>query len=584
MVNRNKSRKSKNVNDKNDALPTGQVSVPSTVQCSTPSPDSTKNKGTKQKAIKDTKKNIETRTSRTLFLTLTGSPNNPIDGTIDEYDYIIKYFTERYSTVDYIVISLEQHESGENHIHAIVRLTRPSFTTDLNDTRKFFDNWKGSKTNQIKLGNNVTKIIGYICKTTQLYPDWKPYVYGNISVDKCLDLGRTYKYDLDLNQILVDKHKLSCDAFTVQSSKSSMKLISALGPYMKENNWYVNVQTNGLYHPIYSQNPFADIWLKFCHEVNQWTNPLSIQFGLYVTDNVKKIISDPGKHSYLPTWDPILTKFQFKDGTFDIRTNIISYNENDINCVNIIDCTLEEMKESPKYYIERLFDIFCVKSEVERFRKVMRTAFLPKVHREKSLMLCGPTLTGKSLIIDPFIRSFRHVLGDWSDDGGFTVASIAQYPKVIANEVNPMNYKDYGDKVLKEMLEGIECNTKIKHKQEKALVIIKNILFTANAYIKKIEEYDSLHAQAIRGRLEVFNVIKGVDHLADHRTPMYERTMLGRIIYWLSLPSFDYSEYTEHELPEIDYSKPKIEFDPINHPNKYINIPQFKTSPVRDYD
>lgn len=512
--------------------------------------------------------------SRCLFLTLEGSTTDNIIGSQEEMNYIKDYFINKFNTINYMIGCFEKHISGLLHIHFIVYLTRTSFdSNNLKEIRKYFDDWMNSKTNEIKMGDKkVTTLIGYTCKSMYKNKKTIPFIYGDITLDKINKCVNQYMLKINYEKE-IEKECLEINKIITLKSRTiaEQSFILDISNMMLEDGYLINELNDGLY------NFKTDNQHQFSHLLRKWSHldhSFFIKYALTGWDMLKKKIYDKDFEG-LPYWKPIITQFQLLDGTYDIVTKEFKQNNFDINSVRKLNTTYENMIKRPDHYISILFDIFRVKTEVERFRKALYNTFKPKKHRDLVLTLCGETLHGKSLIISPFELLFKNILGDWSDDNGFTVGSIASFPKVIANEVNPMDYKDIGQKIMKELLEGRETLAKIKHKQEKISVIVKNIVFILNGFIKEAEEYESVHAKAMRGRLEVFNTICGVDLNIEHYDIITTDEMLARILYWVSEINPSYNIFKDLDLPILLNTDNKYEFDSINHPGKYIKKPAY---------
>jgi hypothetical protein len=512
--------------------------------------------------------------SRCLFLTLEGSENDIITGHEEEMLYIKNYFIERFNTVNYMVGCFEKHKSNLLHIHFIVYLTRASFdSNNLKDIRTYFDNWKNCKTNEIKMGDKkVTTLIGYTCKSIYTDNTITPFIYGNINMIKINKCVNQYilkvKYENEIKKECLEINNLIIPKIRTLAEQSFILDISNM---MLTDGFLLNNFIDGLY------NFKEDCQYEYSDLLKKWSNfnhPFFIKYALSGWDLLKRKICDKDFEGF-PIWKPITTQFQLLDGTYDIVTREFKPNITDNNSIKRLNVSYNNITKRPNHYISLLFDIFRVKTEVERFRKALYNTFKPKNHRDLVLTLCGETLHGKSLIISPFELLFKNILGEWSDDDSFTVGSIASFPKVIANEVNPMEYKDIGQKIMKELLEGRNTLSKIKHKQTKISVIAKNILFILNGFIKEAHEYESMHAKAMRGRLEVFNTICGVDLNIKHYDIITTDEMLGRILYWISEDSPSYDGFDDLPLPILSEFDSKYEFDSINHPNKYIKKPVY---------
>jgi hypothetical protein len=524
-------------------------------------------------------KNAKPKNSRTLFLTLTRGDDHSkqIIGKVEEMDYIRDYYLAKYNTVDYMIGCFEEHKSEDLHIHFIVRLTRASFTkTNIIDDRIYFDNWLGSKTNKILLADeNINKLIGYVCKQVTYNEQFVPYIYGNIEVSKCLKLGSlSNQYKNDIDKLLEAGDILESNIETVIEDNELL----IIRKYMLQDGLYFNLKGGGLY----TTNPkfiprelnrltyipvskLRDLYTEFEH-------PIRIQFSSKAIDHVIKNYHEGNVKQY-PFWDPNLDVFQFRDGIYNYTSKEFIPNVKDFHAVRIFDCEYESSKERPDEYIEYLFQLFCLQSEVERFRKGLHLAFKKKDHRDKCLSINGIPQCGKGFVTLPWRRIFMWVLGEWAEDGSFSIGSIAPYPKVFANEVSPIReYNKVGDKVLKELMEGVEALAKIKHKQEKALIVLKNIIFVSNTLIR--EAYTSMHARAILERTEHFWCLGKIQVKNGDAEFINSDNMLARILYWVSQDEVSYEGFQDREYDKYPYGEDGelIKYN-IHNTEEYVFVP-----------
>lgn len=475
------------------------------------------------------------RLTRIVFGTLVDSDDHIIDPlkTKEDVRHLTLAFKSISKTYKYSVISYEQHEDGRYHLHFVSVYQEAMYETQLNSLKTAIEKKFTAPCNKIECGSNVRNLIGYICKNYKNEESPSKILTDNIErpeVDEMTDMYlkkfpqdfaikpaprviRSKKFDKNVKEMFI-KEGLLLNPYlgTLYSSKGFVSLSSFINSWLTEG------------HPFYEA------------------------YGKEGMETLEKLITE-GK--ILPKWEPDISIIEFTDAYYSLDTSEIIPKTDQTSYVPVrsFNFPIRRAQHLPTQYINALFDIFCTQSNVEFFRKAFALAFKPKRFRDRCLVLIGETQHGKSLITSPYTLVFKDVLGVYAEDSSFAFGPLARFPKVIANEFNPMKFTEEDQKTLKEIFEGSDSvRVKIKHAQP-VEVIPKTIVIITNSQIKK--NYDSEpHSNAIRQRLAVIHTIQGVDTQYDYYSYIAKETTLARITLWLTSLTVDYTEFKERPFPK----------------------------------
>lgn len=495
--------------------------------------------------------------SRWISCTLEDGSTKHIHGTRIEFDQLLVLFRSISSGLQYMVMTVESHEEPDEtgrvrlHLHILAYYTNTLRETQINNLRVKVDAWKGSSTNQTIFGKGLyTNWLGYIAKYC-VRDGTLPYIYTTNKVVK----GITQPH---MTLAIVFKHAeaYNFDQLCKETAETEGIVISNKA---KEYREFIDFISNDMKNLELSINP----WTKRIH--GQYNKEQYIEYCFTKTskfgqvyphrhDELIRILNDTSKYGAFPAWNPLPNIIEVSDGYYDLNTGEIlplslklcplSYSP---------EYTISEIQKDPIHYISIVYDLWCETSRVMGYREHMGRQYRDKKHRDKNLAIIGEPESGKTLIVQPFVEFFKEILGEWTEDGGFSVSNIAHYPKFWGNEINPMSeMKISGQKVMKEMNEGSRCECKVKHEQP-TIVIPKNGIYTYNGRTRPESDYErGSHFHAMRTRIACMFTLGKVDTKIPHHSLITDPLSLLQIAVWHTRKLWDPIPYQhlERSIPD----------------------------------
>jgi len=417
------------------------------------------------------------KNGRVIYGTLTAPENFSYTGSADEETKILDYLESTSKSFLWAFLGQEKHVSEKVHYHYVVKYRSVVRSRLCDKMYEWFHAWSGAKSDRIIFGNGaVANMIGYCAK------DGTYQTRGEIGKLNLQGILERYQKKEEV--------KLSNDyegLTTPKSVLSETEMIQWLTTFMNSKGYKVNYHTRKLKGVTKK---------KFFQELDKANFPhLFGRKGLKLAE----ALIEEDIHYSLPMWEPNLHYVRFKDGYWNMqegtKCSLSAGAKKGIVPVRIYD---KELKgKSPKFF-RRMIDR--LGWDVERFRESYGRQFKDKTRRSKGLLIYGPPMCGKSTLLIPYSDVFRDVLGDWADDGSFSLASVHQHSKVISDEVNIFDRK-YGHNNIKRLLEGLPFKAKSKHAVA-VEVVPKTMMISTNDVPPPPE--NSHHIQAIHDRLDIY--------------------------------------------------------------------------------
>lgn len=457
------------------------------------------------------KKNKKPEQGRTIQGTITCGSKLRLTGSDEEYSFISNTLQNCHPNVQYTVTQAEYHKSGEIHFHFLIRFVDTTKTTELvKDLRSLFENWTGSKVNQIaKLIGNYKNWLGYIYKDRESF---QPLVTGtpNINIEASARRWMANKQA----KILAE-----ADGYTIDKCvQKEQEMIEFVNEFMERKGYYVNWYTRELH-------PLTEIYV-FLEELD--TEGFSKIFGAKKLKDVRAWVSD-NTYSCLRSWKPQTNLVKFNDGFWDMNIGKLVEVPLDTIPVKEYDMNTHDYK-MPEFHINILKKQGI---DVEHFREILGYQFTDAKYGQKTLLLHGVPCSGKTTLTLAFKDVFENVIGTWCSDRQFSLQHIAQYPKFHADEVNPFSCAlDRND--MKKLCIGETFKVAVKRK-DCVVSIPKRGIFTTNDNVDPCE-YESDDTLAIRDRLYTVafthRLLEGVDR---GMTPQFIVDEFPSLMLWSTI-------------------------------------------------
>lgn len=428
--------------------------------------------------------------SRWIKGTLTREKENPYLGTPEERQEIIDTLVNSSSSYLACIVSLEKHEDEAYHYHFFARYSTAIKVSVVERLREHFD--QESKTNQILLGKGHCNVwVVYVCKDG----DYTTHGTPDIKLDSILNRCASKKSVMALAEtegVIIRAEVLK-----------DHEIVQWLHEFMSTRGYKVNFHTRKL---------VGTTRKRFFQELND--HGFSKLFGDYGVKLATRHITEDTYYD-LPIWEPDFAWVSFSDGMWNVEEGRF-YPTSDLPKPNIIpvreyQCPYSD--EDPKLFLDTIKRMGW---DIDHFRDAYGSQFREKRRRDKCLLIYGSPLSGKSTIIQPYIDVFKDVIGEWSDDSGFSYAAIAPYLKAFSEEVDIFDFV-HNINGMKKLTEGTEFQVKKKH-SEPVTCVPKTMMIVSN---DPPPESDNVHVKALKDRVNIFK--------ANNRVKHEDKTIMDRI-------------------------------------------------------
>lgn len=418
------------------------------------------------------------KSGRVVYGTLTASEDFSYTGDADEETKIMDYLEGTSKSFQWVVLGQENHDSGKIHYHYVVKYNYCVRSRICDKMYEWFHAWSGAKADRIIFGTGaVANMIGYCTK------DGKYKTRGDIGKLNLQGIVERYQKKQEVKQ------SNEYEGLTTRKAVlEETEIIQWLTTFMNSKGYKVNYHTRKL-KGVTKKKFFKELHAaKFNHLYGRKGKNLAEEL-------IEKEI-----HYDLPMWEPNLHYVKFKDGFWNMQKGVkISLDAGEKQGIVPVRVYEKELKaKKPTLFlgmIERLG------WDKDRFKESYGRQFKDKTRRSKGLLIHGPPMCGKSTILIPYVDVFRDVLGDWADDGSFSLSSIHKHSRVISEEVNIFDRK-YGHNNIKRLLEGLPFKAKSKHTTS-VEVVPKTMMISSNDQPPPPE--NSHHIQAIHDRLDIYS-------------------------------------------------------------------------------
>ena len=342
--------------------------------------------------MSDTK--YKTSVSRCIFGTVVDGDKKIIDGSDDQITSLYSVLNTS-KAVQWIVISVEEHDSGNLHYHFLIMHTYTVRKTVLEKTRRDVDIWNGSKCNQIVFNRGIyTDSLAYICKDG----DYRIYGKGidRDTIEKLVERRKSKKTLIEKNTEVGVK--------TTTERITENDLIEHVKSFMIKRGYQINFYTRRLMGVTDSE---------FWTEIND--SDVVRMYGLKALKLIKFMVYDPTCY-VLPIYKPDLNYIEFEDCFWDIKAGRQLSKE---ECKDVIPVRKYPFCISYEEPVEFLSIINYNKWDKEGFRKHYGETFKYNTGRRtyKTILIHGETTSGKSTLAIPFADVFKDVVGDVVLDG-----------------------------------------------------------------------------------------------------------------------------------------------------------------------
>lgn len=417
---------------------------------------------------------------RVIYGTITAPSNFEYKGTSEEEEKILDYLESTSKSFVWCLLGQEKHESGKIHYHYVVKYKDVVRSSVCDKMYEYFNQWSGAKCDRIIFGSSTLwQMVGYCTK------DGKYTVRGESpNIQSMIERYQKKQQMTQLNEsegLSIRKEVLK-----------EVEVVQWLTSFMNSKGYKVNWHTRQLVG-VSKKDFFSEL-----HQAG-----FNLLFGTAGLKLAESHIDEIIYHD-LPMWKPDVRYVKFKDYFWNLETgmklSLETAEKRKIIPVREYDVLLSG--KEPVLFLENLKRCGM---DVSTFRDAYGEQFKPKKRRGKSLLIYGDPSCGKSTLAVPFIDVFRDIIGDWTDDGSFSVASIASAPVVMSEEVSPFD-RSYNMNVMKKLLEGVVFNVKRKH-STKVEVCPKTVLFLSNDSPPDIDDANSL---AIKDRLNMFKASRRI--------------------------------------------------------------------------
>lgn len=418
------------------------------------------------------------KAGRNIYGTITAPTSFDYHGSNEEMQRIVNYLSSTSKSYSFSVLGKELTEAGKIHYHYLVKYTTTVRKNVCEDMYKYFNTWSGSKCDRIIFSDNkISSVISYCIKD------------GNYVVHKSTDCIHDVEHILKSSGV-VRKHKEVEEekGYNVDNTtKKDFLIMCHLKSIMNEKGYKVNYHTRGLYG-IDEDDFYEELKKQKFYEL----------YGRYGIKLCKELIRDRAYHE-LPMWKPNISYVKFKDVMYNMSTGLRESINDDICPIIEYDYDIDELKQYNSI-LERYKQIVINNGvDLEKYRISYGRQFKERRLRGNMLYLYGVPLTGKTTLAIPFYEVNKNIIGVWANDNKFSMASIASFPRVYADEVCPFSMC-FNRNEMKKLADGTAFRTKQKHGSP-VEVLPKTGIFISNDIPP---DYDDYTEKALKDRFDVY--------------------------------------------------------------------------------
>ena len=426
---------------------------------------------------------------RNIYGTITAPEEFSYTGTDEEMEKIVGFIKSTSASYEYCILGRELHESDKYHYHYFVKYKDVVRSSICDKMYKWFHDWSGAKADRIVFSTgDCTNVIKYCIKD------------GHYKVDQSSDCTADLEYIIENAKKKQENQSLSESKGILPraSVQKDLEITNYLVTFMKKNNYKVNFHTRQLYGV--SEDDFYKGLKK---------EGFFALFGSHGIELCEKLVQD--RHYYeLPMWEPDIRYVKFKDTLYNMDTGLDEELNDSITPIIEYDFEKNKLGEHIKTFNQYCKIITTNKLDLEEFRQSLGRQFRNKYKRSNMMYLYGCPLTGKSTLAIPYFEVNKNIIGRWTNDSGYSVAPIAKFPRVIADEVNPFD-PEFNKNEIKKLGEGTEFETKRKH-NEPVKVVPKTGIFISN---DSLPDITNNNVQALIDRFDLFEFVTRIKKPSD---------------------------------------------------------------------
>ena len=250
-------------------------------------------------------------------------------------------------------------------------------------------------------------------------------------------------------------------------------------------------------------------------------------------NNVRdRLFDKEGYSGIYPYYNPCIYIIKFTDGYINLKTGtVLTLEEGDKYLTNLKADPVTIVDESISYEISEISRLFMNSFNVsERMLRVsLREILKPPSRDSKSILIYGPTRSGKSILIDLYAIWFSNSITSLPPDLVYGLSEVSSYRKFFCHEISHL-LKSSDTEILncfKLFTEGGELKGKVKHSKSE-LIKTKNGIMASNTTpeqaLKKTRQPEDLKAL-----FERLITIESADTVpADKRTTEYRKQLLAK--------------------------------------------------------
>ena len=432
------------------------------------------------------------RSCRIVVGSTEGSPARTLTGEMVEAKDLFDFLCSLSMSVYGVMLGREYHrpkkddtgkivDEGLPHYHWVINFSASQKEKQMTGFRKRIDEWSGVEEgspsgNWVHWGNtkNPHGMVRYSVKNKDVERRGKEIIILRKGFEK---------YDVKYLQIAALSDSLVKDANTyrlgVKASRAVLKeneLLALVKAKMKEHGLSVDRLTRRIRgrHPVTNARfDSSDSLYIFLHEELQ----LQDLFSSTEKRLILRWIEDRVEEC-LPMHDYNNRYIGFTDGMWDLKEG--KRVELNSNVIPVMTCPVpmastEEVMNHP--VVLKIQEIVNAQEwKADEFRTIYGRQFQEKLPHDKSLVLCGTTGCGKSLLCVPYERVFENVLARVTQDGKFSMGAIATATKVFGDDVR-INFGNLDE--WKKALSGVLFDAAIKHETGGELFVPKTMLLTS---------------------------------------------------------------------------------------------------------
>lgn len=422
---------------------------------------------------------------RNIFGTIT-YPKTSDDDIWKDKEKWIEIFRKTSTSYTRSILAREKHKDKRWHYHFLICYDPRVRQRTLDDLRVTFETLTGSKT------NNITSVV-------------KKYGLSNVLAYVIKDDSHIKDgiWDEDFMLIkLLKKEKQKCDMARkcggVTDSKAPYKEIEmeqTLLLFFQQNKLMVNT----VYREVcqYAEDGTLELlgnefWQMLCK------SSYYDKFKIKGKEYAEKHVSDP--HLYImPMWYPNYKIVEFNDCYWHLDEGK-GYCKNARKFINnpVRKYNFDLPRDKPTLWLNMLKRAVPLKKDRLVLLETFASQFKTKIRYTKVLHLFGPTRTGKSMLIYPFLDVFKNVVIKWCDDNCFAYSALQHAQKVHAEELNPFD-KKHNYNSMKQLTEGTLSTAQNKHSVPVKLDAVTMVI-TSNTDYSQLQENKDI--DALKERIE----------------------------------------------------------------------------------